>query len=57
MAKDIRVLGNIDNLLKFDDTEDWRLYEQKLEQYFLAKGIEEQRKVPVYCRYIKLFKY
>lgn len=34
MAKDIRVLRNIDNLVKFDDTEDWWLYEEKLEQYF-----------------------
>lgn len=47
MAKDILILGNIGNVAEFDGSEDWPLYEESLEQYFLANGIEEQRNVPV----------
>jgi len=43
MAEDILVLGNISNVVKFYGLEDWRFYgESRLEQYFLADGIEEQ---------------
>jgi len=41
------VLGNIGHVAEFDGLEDWWLYEERLEQYFLANGIEKQRKVPV----------
>jgi len=34
-------------MAEFDGSEDWRLYEERLEKYFLANGIEKQRKVPV----------
>jgi len=40
MAKDILILGNIGNVAEFDGSEDWRLYKERLEQYFLANGIK-----------------
>lgn len=44
---DIRVYGSIGSMAEFDGSEEWKLYEERLEQYFLANGIEKERQVPV----------
>lgn len=44
---DIYVYGSVSSIAEFDGSEEWKLYEERLEQYFLANGIEKERKVPV----------
>jgi len=47
MTADLRVFGSIGNIAEFDGSEEWKLYEERLEQYFLANGVENSRRVPV----------
>lgn len=44
---DIRVYGSIGSMAEFDGSEEWKFYEERLEQYFLANEIEKERQVPV----------
>ena len=41
------MFGSIGTVSEFEATDDWKLYQERLEQYFLANGIEEGRKIPV----------
>jgi len=48
MAPDkFHVFGSIGTVSEFEAMDDWKLYQERLEQYFLANAIEEGRKVPV----------
>jgi len=40
-------LFSIDNMVRFDGSKEWKLYEELLKQYFLANGIKKERQVPV----------
>lgn len=41
------MFGSIGRMAEFDVSENWKLYEERLEQYFLANRIEKERQVPV----------
>jgi len=40
-------LGSIGCMVRFDGLKGWKLYEERLKQYFLANGIKKERRVPV----------
>ena len=46
-GEDIKVITNIGALIEFRIGEDWELYQERLEQYFVANFVEEQRQVSV----------
>ncbi|KAF2883624.1 hypothetical protein ILUMI_22558 [Ignelater luminosus] len=46
-SSSLAVCGNIGTLKKFNIGEDWSLYKERLDQYFLANYITEDRKVAV----------
>lgn len=58
MAPDkFHVFGSIGTVSEFEGTDDWKLYQERLKQYFLANAIEEGRKVPVLLSVVGLNTY
>lgn len=47
MTTNIRVLGSISNIEEYNESDDWVVYEEMLDQYFVANRIEDVRRVPV----------
>lgn len=58
MAPDkFHVFGSIGTVSEFEGTDNWKLYQERLEQYFLTNAIEEGRKVPVLLSVVGLNTY
>jgi len=45
-VNEVHVYGTIGILLEFKPDDDWTVYKERTEQYFLANMIPEERKVP-----------
>lgn len=51
------VFDSIDMVSEFEATDDWKLYQERLEQYFLTNDIEVRRKVLVLLSVVGLNTY
>jgi len=51
------VFDSIDTVSEFEATDDWKLYQERLEQYFLTNDIEVRRKVLVLLSVVGLNTY
>lgn len=51
------VFDSIDTVSEFEATDDWKLYQERLEQYFLTNDIEVRRKVLVLLSVVGLKTY
>ncbi|KAF2897386.1 hypothetical protein ILUMI_08789 [Ignelater luminosus] len=38
-------IGNVGSLLEFNSTDNWTIYQERLEQFFVANGVAQDRKV------------